>query len=305
MSKKPLSITEQITKLESKGLIINDKLLAENFLNKINYYRFGFYCYRYIDKLTGKFKNYIKFEDIVAYFEFDYQLRIILFDAIARFELIIKSHWINLFCINHNPNFGNEHYNQNLFKNSNKHNDFLIKIQNIITYQNENYLKNYIQKHGNKPDLWVIMQELNLSDFSKMIANYKGDNNIDILQNFKLILGDIRIKHYVISNWIKNITILRNYCAHHAIIADCNNFDCLYPHNNHILSSVIPQAGQNYNKIKQPLYHVILILLWFLKSLDNEHHKFILNQLDEIFNKNNNCNFVIGYQNIFPLSKLI
>ena len=39
--KKPLSILEQIDKLQRRGLIVEDVGMAYNYLSNISYYRFG------------------------------------------------------------------------------------------------------------------------------------------------------------------------------------------------------------------------------------------------------------------------
>ena len=43
--KKPLSIEEQVEKLKSRGLIIDDKYLAESYLSNISYYRLRAYTF--------------------------------------------------------------------------------------------------------------------------------------------------------------------------------------------------------------------------------------------------------------------
>ena len=45
-NKPALSVSQQINKLESRGLIVNDKVLAENALRNLNYYRLsGYWMY--------------------------------------------------------------------------------------------------------------------------------------------------------------------------------------------------------------------------------------------------------------------
>ncbi|WP_425358240.1 Abi family protein [Treponema saccharophilum] len=62
-------------KLESRGLIVNDKSLAENALRNLNYYRLSGYWMHFEDcRNPHHFKAGTKFEDIFDLYNFEKEL---------------------------------------------------------------------------------------------------------------------------------------------------------------------------------------------------------------------------------------
>ena len=52
-NKKPLALLEQVNKLKSRGLLIDDKPLAIRYLSNISYYRLRAYTYPFQDNING------------------------------------------------------------------------------------------------------------------------------------------------------------------------------------------------------------------------------------------------------------
>ena len=61
-TKPPLSISDQIKLLESRGLIITDKANAEKYLSNISYYRLSAYMYPFKNLDTDEFAKGTLFE---------------------------------------------------------------------------------------------------------------------------------------------------------------------------------------------------------------------------------------------------
>ncbi len=90
--KKALSIEDQIRQLRERGLTIADEALAEHYLAHVSYYRLaGYWWPMQSDKATHKFKENSKFEDVVALYNFDRELRILLFDVIEKIEISLRT----------------------------------------------------------------------------------------------------------------------------------------------------------------------------------------------------------------------
>jgi abortive infection bacteriophage resistance protein len=85
-TKKPLKIEQQIKKLKSRGLLINDEKSAGNYLSNISYYRLRAYTFPFQDNDSQEndhcfFRNNIHFEDIIDLYCFDRRLRVLIFNA--------------------------------------------------------------------------------------------------------------------------------------------------------------------------------------------------------------------------------
>ncbi|ABE53719.1 Abi-like protein [Shewanella denitrificans OS217] len=95
-TKPPLTFTEQITRLEDKGMIFSNKATAEIKLSSINYYRLSGYWYPFrIRDKAGKVKNQFQsgtnFDDVLFLYEIDRQLRSLILDAIERVEIAVRT----------------------------------------------------------------------------------------------------------------------------------------------------------------------------------------------------------------------
>lgn len=93
MSKTFLSYTDQLHKLEfDKGLIVSNKVAAENALKNLSYYALiGGYKQPFIDIHTRKYVGNTTFEDIVALQQFDEELRELFFKYLCRVEQKMRS----------------------------------------------------------------------------------------------------------------------------------------------------------------------------------------------------------------------
>jgi hypothetical protein len=83
---KPLSsVTQQITLLETRGLVIKNTALATHFLTHVGYYRLAGYWQAFQhDPVKHLFHPGTLFETIVNLYDFDRALRLLIFDAIER-----------------------------------------------------------------------------------------------------------------------------------------------------------------------------------------------------------------------------
>ncbi|MBI4801054.1 MAG: Abi family protein [Elusimicrobia bacterium] len=69
-NKPPLTYSQQVALLKSRGLVIADSAAAEAYLSRINYYRFSAYCLPF-EAVRHQFKPAATFDDLKALYEFD------------------------------------------------------------------------------------------------------------------------------------------------------------------------------------------------------------------------------------------
>lgn len=102
MSKPFITYTAQVEKLKNeKDLVITDDDFAVESLQNISYYALiGGYKHPFIDIHTRKYINEACFEDIVALYEFDEELRGIFFKYLCRVERKMRSSISYHFCKN-------------------------------------------------------------------------------------------------------------------------------------------------------------------------------------------------------------
>ena len=90
--KEILSFDKQIERLQERGLIIKDTETAKKYLQNISYFRLqGFWWEFQTDKVNHKFIEGTTFEQIIELYTFDRKLRLLIFDAIERIEIGLRT----------------------------------------------------------------------------------------------------------------------------------------------------------------------------------------------------------------------
>ena len=98
-SKPPLSVSDQIELLKTRGLQIPDENRANRYLQNISYYHLSGYMYPFLtDKKQHQYKPGSRFDDIVNLYLFDRELRILIFSTIEKIEIAIRAQISNHFC---------------------------------------------------------------------------------------------------------------------------------------------------------------------------------------------------------------
>jgi abortive infection bacteriophage resistance protein len=94
-NKNPYSIADQIALLKQRGMLFNNEQSAHHFLENISYYRLKGYWWDMQEDVTTHFlKPDTYFEDVIDRYNFDRRLRLILFDAIERIEIALRTKMI-------------------------------------------------------------------------------------------------------------------------------------------------------------------------------------------------------------------
>ncbi len=213
-NKKPITITEQIALLQKRGLQISNVPLAERYLANISYYRLGEYWYvMQADKEKHSFKTNSRFADVVALYNFDAELRLLLFDVIEKIEISLRtklvyhlSHEIDPWWFQNKKCFINFQY----FKQS------LESIQKEVmrSQKKDVTLQKHFKKYSNKklPPAWKTVEHTSIGNLSKIYRNLS--NNI---KSKKIIAKEFgAVNHTYLPSWLQSIAQIRNFCAHHS-----------------------------------------------------------------------------------------
>lgn len=127
-NQKPRNIEEQIRLLRGKGMDFSDNegCEAKECFSRISYFRLKYYWRDLLDT-EGYFIKGITFSDVIRRYDFDHQLRLILFDAIEIIEVALRSKVINH--MSQATNNGLWYLDSSLFENSDYHEDFVYDLK--------------------------------------------------------------------------------------------------------------------------------------------------------------------------------
>lgn len=95
-TKTPISVEEQIKKLEKRGLNFSDKNSAGKYLKNIGCYRLKAYTYPFQNNTDPEadhafIRNDIHFEDIIDLYVFDRRLRNLIFNELEKIEIAVRT----------------------------------------------------------------------------------------------------------------------------------------------------------------------------------------------------------------------
>jgi len=283
-TKKPLTIPEQVELLEKRGLIISDKSRAERLLANISYYRLSAYMLPFKpDKHINDecFAKGVTWNNVYNLYVFDRKLRLLVFDAIERIEISVRSQLINQLSLK----YGSHWYdNPSIFNVKQiidrktgtpiidkltglpKTIDIFADIQQHITERLEQskaemFIAHYKTTYYNPPNppSWMALEIMYFNHLSLICETLtkKSDRT-----NISYFYG---LPDYVFNSWLHSINYVRNLCAHHSRLWNRS-------------MNIVPAKLGFSNKLKwitnpdtvqrSKLYYILCVIGFFLQTVN-------------------------------------
>lgn len=211
-NKQAFTIAEQLMQLEKRGLIINKSDDAEHYLSHISYYRLaGYWWPMQEDKINHIFKLNSRFSDVIALYNFDRELRLLLFDVIEKIEISLRTKLIYHLSHEFDPWW---FQNFDVFQNAPDLVKTLSTLEGEIDRSKDTFIKDHKKKHkddGRFPPAWKSLEQTSFGALSKLYGNLK--NTVRSKDTIAREFGTVN--HTYLPSWLQSITQIRNYCAHH------------------------------------------------------------------------------------------
>lgn len=212
-TKTALTYSDQIALLEHRGMVIADHASAEAILSRVSYYRLSAYWHPFkLPTSAGAAPSSLvpgtTFETVVALYDFDRQLRLLVLDALERVEVAIRTS-VTYHLGRTYGAFGHEDpYN---FSSWFDHGTWLTCLHNETARSSDAFVSHYQQKYLGFPTMpiWMMTEVISLGSLSRM---YKGMTQLDK----QTIAAPLGIHHKRLQDWLHVLTYVRNVCAHHS-----------------------------------------------------------------------------------------
>lgn len=212
-NKNAFTIDEHIAQLQERGLVIADKVLAAHYLSHVSYYRLaGYWWPMQADKAQHKFKENSKFEDVIHLYNFDRELRILIFDAIEKIEISLRTKLIYHLSHEFDPWW---FQNIAIFQDSGALIETLANLKEEIERSKDIFIKEHKKRYKEDlrfPPAWKSLEMTSFGSLSKLYGNLK--NTIRSKDTIAEELG--AVNHTYLPSWLQSIAQIRNYCAHHS-----------------------------------------------------------------------------------------
>jgi abortive infection bacteriophage resistance protein len=221
-NKPPLSISEQIVLLKSRGLVVEDEEKLRYYLENISYYHLSIY-FKYF-QIKDDFQKGTNFEDVLRIYVFDNKLRFLLLELLERIENSFKCRMAyelsiatkDSHCLLNKELFISE----STFKESlNIITEEFKKSREIsIIHYKETYKEPFL------PPIWILIEILSFGQSVKISKLLKREYKNKISRT-------LEDDEQFIMSWMHCLSVLRNNCAHYSRL--WNRDLTLTPKSNH------------------------------------------------------------------------
>ncbi len=271
MAKPFLTFEAQITYLENnKNLLISDHNYASDLLKRVGYFSLiGGYKMPFKNPTTKKYRNGVRFEDIVLLYYFDENLRELFLKYILKIERHIRALLSYYFTQKHGEQ-QTAYLNPGNYSPNSKHTAGVARlISTLGNLANHNsdypYINHQRLVYGNVP-LWVLVNGLSLGSLSKFYTYTTQDIQSKVAKNFD------SVNQKQLEQYLSVITKFRNVCAHGERLFT-------YQTRNDIPDTLlhqklnIPKNGTQYSFGKHDLFAVVIGFRYLLTNDDFKRFK--------------------------------
>lgn len=260
-NKPPLTYLQQIELLISRGMRIDNHDRARRFLAHLNYYRLAAYWLPFEqDHSSHTFRPGTTFDKVTEHYIFDRELRLLVMDAVERFEVSLRSQWAYVLSHAYGPH---AHLDSRYFKSKWSHQDRVADLKKSVVNSSENFIRHLCAVYDEElPPIWALCEVMTFGQLSKWYSNirHRSDRNA--------ISRCYDMDESSLISFLHHLTIIRNYCAHHSRLWN-REFSIAWT-----LPSSRPSAlVANFNRHEdRRLYNALATLAYLMDILNPGHH---------------------------------
>lgn len=263
-TQQPITLAEQIDILKQRGLIFDDEDEALHILSHISYFRLACY-WRIMEENSHRhsFRSGSKFSTALKFYNFDAELRSLVFNALQHIEIASRTKINQHFAMTYgsfwfmDPSHATNEYH---------HNKNLESLRSELARNRDEFIQEHFRKY-NSPEFPPSWKTLEVASFGTLSKLYKNMNDFDLM---KRVARDFNMpQHEYLRSWLESLTIVRNYCAHHARL--WNAHFAVRPK---ITSRMRQKWIHNFKFPADRLYPQMCCISYWLNSI-NPHNTFV------------------------------
>ncbi len=226
-------------------MAIPDVEEASRVLDTVGYYRLSGYWYPYRVQLPiptsdpgemadteviDDFESGTSFDQVVAVYEFDRKLRLLVLDAIERIEVVMRVRIGHVLGAGHpfahcdslalNSGFTRIEDPDDALSRANwltsDHAAWLGNVRRLEDQSKEEFVKHFRSKYASPLPAWVVTEILTFGGLSMLYKGMKQRHQNQIAESFCIFDGGVQGDGVALVNWMTNLNYIRNTCAHHS-----------------------------------------------------------------------------------------
>jgi abortive infection bacteriophage resistance protein len=260
-NKQPISITEQIDILKRRGLVFDNEQEAISVLENISYFRLaGYWRTMEQDSTLHQFRAGSRFEDVVKRYQFDSELKTLVFAAIQKIEISVRTRIIHHFSMAHGAFW---FLDSALAEDTDLFNANLGFLRTELDRSHDEFITEHFRKYD-EPDMPPAWKTLEVASFGTLSKLYKNMNDNAVK---KQVARSFNIpQHKCMQSWLAALTVVRNTCAHHARLWNAH-FSLVPRMNERMRGKWI--TGNGYASDR--LYPSLCCIVYWLNAIDQKN----------------------------------
>ena len=207
--KPPKTYKEQTEIYKSRNLYIEDSEYAEKILQQVNYYRLSAYGLTLKDSVSkNQYVNGASFKKMLALYEFDRRLRLLLLGVLETIEIALRTHIS--YEIAHK--FGPLGYkDKENFISEEFHRQSMEELDTLInkSRKGELFIQHHFKKYDGVIPIWAVIEVISFGYLSKLYRNLNEGVKKHIAKVY------YNVPHYYLESWLQTLSNVRNVCAHY------------------------------------------------------------------------------------------
>lgn len=209
-AKPALTFDEQVAHLRDHGMVIADERAAKYWLTHVSYYRLSAYWLAFEAPKGTKlrFPSGTTFEAVTALYDFDRKLRRLVMRGSEHVEVALRGSWA--YELAHTGG-GHAYLDARLYKDSREFERNVAKLASDVASSRETYIKHYRENYGDPemPPVWMVAEMMSFGQLSRWYSNLAER------ARRTRIASPLGLPETVLVPLVRNITDIRNICAHH------------------------------------------------------------------------------------------
>jgi abortive infection bacteriophage resistance protein len=211
-TKTVTTISQQIAHLTGEGMLIADVKRAEHWLRHVSYYRLSAYWLPFEHpkgKAGPRFLPGANFDAIIALYEFDRKLRLLVLDAVERVEVALRGSWAYALA----KRGGSHGYlNASLYSDRRFFHENLSRLARGVGTSPETYIDHYRRTYHDPamPPVWMVAEMMSFGQLSRWYSS------LDDRALRNEIARPLGLSETILVPLLKHLSTVRNSCAHHA-----------------------------------------------------------------------------------------
>lgn len=208
-SQPTLSVSDQISLLNARGLQMQDSNIAKQQLENISMFRLKGYLYPMEqDHSTHQFKPGVSLDHVLMLYRFDSELRNLISYLLSKIEVSIRTTISQQVSENAGPFW---YIDSSNFTSSVTHSNLLSRLGQEVSRSDDDQIVSFRSSYSNPwPPCWMTVE---VSSFGNISMMYKL---LRLTTERRIIAAYYGLSDSVMESWIHSLVYVRNICAHHS-----------------------------------------------------------------------------------------